>query len=166
MSTTMSHESDTSTGKAAAWPWISLVLRLILAGVFLYAGAPKLFHLEQAKRAVRAYDLFSYDVANALGTAQPILEVALGLALLAGFFTRFCAVVSAVLLIIFIAGIASAWARGISIDCGCFSKGGAIEASRTQYPQEIARDVVFLVFAGLLAWKPRSRFSVDGALWG
>ena len=71
-----------------------------------------------------------------------------------------------VLLVIFIAGIASAWARGISIDCGCFSEGGAVAASQTKYPQEIGRDIVFLILAGLLAWRPRSRFSADGALWG
>ena len=162
---------DTSTTKPAAerakrWPWIALVLRLVLAGVFLYAGLPKLTHLDASRRSVRAYDLFSYDVANVIGTILPLAEVALGVILLVGLFTRFAAIISALLLVIFIAGIASAWARGISIDCGCFSEGGAVAASQTKYPREIGRDIVFLILAGLLAWRPRSRFSADGALWG
>lgn len=155
-----------SAERTSRWPWISLVLRLILAGVFLYAGAPKLGHLDASRRSVRAYEIFSYDVANIIGTVLPLAEVALGLVLLVGLFTRFAAITSLVLLVVFIAGIASAWARGISIDCGCFSEGGAVAASQTQYPQEIARDVVLVVLAGLLAWRPRSRLSADEALWG
>ncbi|HEX5428049.1 MAG TPA: MauE/DoxX family redox-associated membrane protein, partial [Pedococcus sp.] len=61
-------------------------------------------------------------------------------------------------------GIASAWARGLSIDCGCFGKGGTIAASQTQYPQEIARDVGLLACAVWLAVRPRSTLSLDGLL--
>lgn len=151
---------------APAWTWISLVLRLALAAVFLIAGLPKLGHLDASRRSVRAYELFSYDIANVIGTVLPLAEVALGLILLVGLFTRFAALAGALLLVVFIAGIASAWARGISIDCGCFSEGGAVAASQTAYPQEIARDVAFLAVALLLAWRPRSRLSADQALWG
>ena len=35
-----------------------------------------------------------------------------------------------VMLVAFVIGIASAWARGLTIDCGCFGQGGTIAASR------------------------------------
>ena len=87
--------------------------------------------------------------------------------LLIGLAVRLSAGISAVLLLIFIGGIVSAWTRGLQIDCGCFSSGGALAAGETaQYGWEIARDVGFLVLAVLLLWRPRTRLSLDGVLMG
>ncbi|TDO38417.1 putative membrane protein YphA (DoxX/SURF4 family) [Paractinoplanes brasiliensis] len=152
---------------AAAWPWISTLARLGLAAVFLIAGGLKVTDLAASARAVNAYDLMSYDTAKVIGAIQPFLEIALGLLLLIGIATRLSAAIAAVLMVIFIAGIVSAWARGLQIDCGCFSKGGELTGGRTtQYGLDILRDVGFLALAGLLMWKPRSKFSVDGLLMG
>ncbi|MEV6348997.1 MauE/DoxX family redox-associated membrane protein [Actinoplanes sp. NPDC051851] len=148
-------------------PWISTVARLGLAAVWLIAGATKIGDLAESGRAVNAYQLMSYDVAKVVGAVQPFLEIALGLLLLAGLATRLTAAISAVLLALFIGGIVSAWARGLRIDCGCFSTGGELAAGRTtEYGLDIARDVGFLVLAGILLWWPRTRFSVDSALMG
>jgi hypothetical protein len=69
--------------------------------------------------------------------------------------------------VIFIAGIVSAWARGLQIDCGCFSKGGDLGAGKVPtYGWEILRDLGFLVLAGILLWRPRTRVSLDGFLMG
>jgi uncharacterized membrane protein YphA (DoxX/SURF4 family) len=149
------------------WPWISTVARLALAAVWLVAGGLKAGDLAASARAVNAYQLMSYDTAKIVGAAQPFLEIALGLLLLAGFATRLTAGISAVLLVVFIAGIVSAWARGLRIDCGCFSAGGELGAGKeAAYGLDILRDVGFLALAGILLWKPRSRFSVDNALVG
>ena len=151
----------------AAWPWISTVARLGLAAVFLTAGLLKVGDLAASGRAVNAYDLMSYDTAKVVGAIQPFLEIALGLLLLIGLAVRLSAAIAAVVLVIFIAGIVSAWARGLQIDCGCFSKGGDLAAGRTaRYGLEILRDVGFLVLAGILLARPRTRFSLDGLLAG
>jgi uncharacterized membrane protein YphA (DoxX/SURF4 family) len=152
---------------SAAWPWISTVARLGLAAVFLTAGALHVGDLAGSGRAVNAYHLMSYDTAKLVGAIQPFLEIAVGLLLLAGLATRLMAAVSAILLVIFIGGIISAWARGLQIDCGCFSKGGELTGGRTaQYAPDVIRDLGFLVLAGILLVKPRTRFSVDGLLMG
>jgi uncharacterized membrane protein YphA (DoxX/SURF4 family) len=151
----------------AAWPWISTVARLGLAAVFLVAGGLKVTDLAGSGRAVSAYRLMSYDTAKVVGAVQPFLEIALGLLLLIGLAVRLSAAIAAVLLVIFIAGIASAWARGLQIDCGCFSKGGDLAAGRTaEYGLEILRDVGFLALAGILLVRPRARLSLDGLLMG
>jgi len=143
------------------------VARLGLATVFLVAGGTKVGDLAASGRAVNAYDLMPYDVAKIVGAAQPFLEIALGLLLLIGLAVRLSAGIGAVLLVIFIAGIASAWARGLQIDCGCFSKGGELGAGKVPtYGWEILRDLGFLVLAGILLVKPRTRFSLDGLLMG
>jgi uncharacterized membrane protein YphA (DoxX/SURF4 family) len=152
---------------AAAWPWISTVARIGLAVVFLVAGASKIGDLAASGRAVYAYKLMPFDVAKAVGAAQPFLEIALGLLLLAGLAIRLSAGIAAVLLVIFIAGIISAWARGLQIDCGCFSKGGDLSGGQVPtYGLEILRDCGFLILAGIVLFKPRTRFSVDSVLMG
>ncbi|MEU4694250.1 MauE/DoxX family redox-associated membrane protein [Actinoplanes sp. NPDC023714] len=149
------------------WPWISTAARLGLAAVWLVAGGLKVGDLAASARAVNAYQLMSYDTAKIVGAAQPFLEIVLGLLLLAGLATRLTAAISAVLLVVFIAGIVSAWARGLQIDCGCFSTGGELAAGRdTAYGLDILRDLAFLALAGILLWKPRSRFSADDVLMG
>ena len=144
---------------------VGLLARLVLGGVVLVAGLLKVGHLETSARSVRAYQLLPYDVAGYLGYGLPILEVAVGVLLVLGLFTRFSAVVGGVLMVVFIAGIASAWARGLSIDCGCFGHGGTIAASQTQYPQEIARDLGLLVCAAWLAVRPRTAFGLEPVLF-
>src|SRR4051812_37363473 len=152
---------------AAAWPWISTLARLGLAAVFLIAGGLKVTDLAASARAVNAYDLMSYDTAKVIGAVQPFLEIALGLLLLIGIATRLSAALAAVVLVIFIAGIVSAWSRGLQIDCGCFSKGGELGAGQTpQYAWDLVRDTGFLLLAGILLWRPRTRYSIDGMLMG
>ncbi len=69
---------------------------------------------------------------------------------------------SCLLLVAFIVGIASAWARGLQIECGCFGGGGgpAVNASAA-YPWELARDVGLLAASAWLVWRPRTPLSVD-----
>ncbi|WP_305789281.1 MauE/DoxX family redox-associated membrane protein [Symbioplanes lichenis] len=148
-------------------PWISTAARVGLAVVWLVAGGLKIGDLAASGRAVNAYQIFPYDVAKVIGAAQPFLEIALGLLLLAGLAVRLVAGISAVVLVIFIAGIVSAWVRGLSIDCGCFSSGGQLGAGATPvYGWDIARDAGFLVLAGVLLVWPRTRMSVDSILMG
>ncbi len=148
---------------SAAWPWISTLARFGLAAVFLIAGVGKVGDLAASARAVNAYRLLPYEVARVVGTVQPFVEIALGLLLLAGVAVRLSAGIAAVLLVVFIGGIVSAWARGLRIDCGCFSAGGELGAGRSPtYGTEILRDIGFLILAGVLLWCPRTRFSVDG----
>ncbi|SNY29820.1 DoxX family protein [Paractinoplanes atraurantiacus] len=163
----MDLKQQQSTRLTAAWPWISTLARLGLAAVFLISGGLKVTDLAASGRAVNAYDLMSWETAKVVGAVQPFLEIAVGLLLLIGIATRLSAAIAAVLLVIFIGGIISAWARGLQIDCGCFSKGGELTGGRTaEYGLDILRDVGFLVLAGILLWKPRSKFSVDGLLLG
>jgi uncharacterized membrane protein YphA (DoxX/SURF4 family) len=160
-------ETLRSVRTAAFWPWISTLARLGLAAVWLIAGGLKVGDLAASARAVHAYQLMSYDAAEVVGAIQPFLEIALGLLLLIGLATRLTAAISAVLMMIFIAGIAWAWAKGLQIDCGCFSTGGPLaEGKEAAYGVDILRDLGFLALAGLLVWRPRTRFSVDGLLMG
>lgn len=161
----------TSRSRFLRWPvvrpWIGLAVRFGLAAVWLLAGASKVGDLAASGRAVHAYQIFPYDVSVVVGAALPFLELALGVLVLLGLATRLTAGVSVALLLVFIAGIVSAWTRGLSIDCGCFGIGGELAAGETpSYLPEILRDLGFLALAGFLLIWPRTPFSVDGWLLG
>lgn len=139
--------------------------RLLLAGVWLYAGMSKVGDLDSAIRAVKAYQLLPGAVAESVGAALPLVEVGLGLLLLFGMATRLAAAISTLLLAAFTAGMLSAWARGLRIDCGCFGGGGELAAGQSPgYWLELGRDLVLLVAAWVLLWWPRTRWSLDGWL--
>jgi uncharacterized membrane protein YphA (DoxX/SURF4 family) len=94
----------------------------------------------------------------------PFLEIALGLLLLVGVGVRAVAVLSAALFVVFIAGVAQSWARGLSIDCGCFGGGGAVAPGDTAYLEEILRDTGFILLAVWLIVRPRTLFALDARL--
>jgi uncharacterized membrane protein YphA (DoxX/SURF4 family) len=144
--------------------WVGTLFRLGLAAVWLISGGIKVSDPNQTFVAVQAYDVLPGGMVRLVAGAVPFLELALGLLLLVGLTTRLAAVLSAVVLLAFIGAVAQAWARGLTIDCGCFGGGGQVSSSDTKYPQEIARDIGFLVLAGWLMVLPRTRLSLDSVL--
>ncbi|MFD4470013.1 MauE/DoxX family redox-associated membrane protein [Rhodococcus sp. NPDC058505] len=142
-----------------AVPWtsiVSLLARVALAAVWLISGGIKLADPTQTVVAVRAYQLLPEGLVRPVAAVLPMVEIALGLLLLVGLAVRWTAVASAALLLLLIAVIVSVWARGLSIDCGCFGGGGAADVDGWDYGREILRDVGFLVLAAWLIVYPRS----------
>ena len=142
-------------------PWIGLIARLILGGTLIAAGYLKFDELDKSKMAVRAYELLPVSLANFLGTTLPFFELGVGLLLVLGAATRITAVLSAILMIAFMIGISQAWARGLSIDCGCFGGGGQVAPGEADYLTPLLRDTGLALLALYLVKFPRSRFSLD-----
>lgn len=140
---------------------VGTLARLGLAAVWLTSGALKAVDPDQTYVAVRAYDVLPPIGVELVAAALPWVELALGALLLLGIGTRVVAVLSAGLLLVFVAGVTQAWVRGLSIDCGCFGGGGAIAPEETAYPQELLRDAGFLACAAWLALRPRTLVSLD-----
>ena len=135
---------------------IGTLARLGLAAVFLISGVLKAVDPDATYVAVRAYDVLPRAGVALVAGVLPWLEIALGLLLLAGVATRAVAAVGAGLMLVFIAGVTQAWARGLSIDCGCFGGGGAVAPDQTAYGRELLRDAGFLLLAGWLVVRPRT----------
>jgi uncharacterized membrane protein YphA (DoxX/SURF4 family) len=142
--------------------WAGTAARLVLAAVWAFAGASKVSDLAASGRAVNAYRLMPFEAAKVAGAALPFVELVLALLLLLGLATRLAAAVSAGLLAVYVGGIASVWARGLSIDCGCFGGGGQLAAgAHPTYFWDIARDTALLGVAVFLLVIPRTRIAVD-----
>jgi len=142
-------------------PWITLLFRLILGGVLLVAGGLKVGNPQKSAMAVRAYEILPIDIANFLGYVLPWFEIAVGVLLILGVAVKVNALLGGITMLIFILAISQAWARGLSIDCGCFGGGGAIDPSQTKYLEEILRDFAFM-FMGIYLYRfPSGRFALD-----
>jgi uncharacterized membrane protein YphA (DoxX/SURF4 family) len=151
-------------GRPTAVSLAAVVARFLLGGILVLAGALKVGRPSASARAVQAYQLLPFDVAAYVGYALPTIEIVVGLLLLLGLFTRFSAVIGGALMLAYIIGIAAAWARGLSIDCGCFGGGGTIAAGQARYLGELLRDAGLLACAAWLAARPASPLSLD-RLW-
>ncbi len=145
--------------------WAGLVARLLTGGVWIVAGGLKITEPAASIAAVRAYELLPASAVEPVGLMLPAVELVVGLALVLGVLARGAGIVSALLFVAFIVGIASVWARGIEIDCGCFGGGGAKAGAASDYPWEIARDAVLLLLSVYVAALPRTRLSLDGILF-
>jgi putative oxidoreductase len=108
-----------------AAPFLILLARVGLGGLLILAGALK----------VRAPGTFAAEIANYqllpglapyLAPLLPTVELTLGGALLLAprAWRQAAALAAAVLLAGFTTAVASAYFRGINIDCGCFGAGG------------------------------------------
>ena len=147
------------------WGWVGLLARLVVGGVWLVAGALKVSEPAESVRAVRAYDLLPEVVVPTIGQVLPLVEIIVGVCLIVGMLARPMAAISALLFVAFIIGIASAWARGLQIDCGCFGGGGYSANATDEYPLEIARDVGLLLASLFVMWRARTRLALDNVLF-
>ncbi len=142
---------------------LSLVARVALGLVLISAGALKVADPNAAITAVTAYQILPSGLATIVGYGLPFFEIMLGLLLVVGLATRASAATAGVLMVVFIAGVSSAWARGLSIDCGCFGGGG--ETDNPAYLPEILRDLLFLGLACWLVAFPASLLALDRLGW-
>lgn len=147
-------------------PWITLLGRLVLGGVLLAAGGLKIGKPTESANATAAFKILPTDLAHLVGYALPWIEVAMGLLLILGIMVRYSAVFGGLLMIAFAAAIASVWARGMLIDCGCFGGGGEIDPSlkaqvHRTYFTEIMRDLGLALIALYLYLFPYGKFSIE-----
>ena len=132
---------------------ILFLLRLAVAGVFLYAGVVKIwdFHRGQSATpdftiAIQHYKLLpSPDLAVLLAVYLPWLEVTAALGLFVRRVALGAATAAAGMTAMFLVAIGSAWARGLDISCGCFGKDEVPLPYRTLVLRDAALLAVVLI---------------------
>jgi uncharacterized membrane protein YphA (DoxX/SURF4 family) len=142
-------------------PWLTLIARLVLGGVLLAAGGLKIGNLQKSAMSVRAYELLPVGLANFLGYVLPWIEIGMGLLLIAGVAVSIVGLLGALTMFAFVIAISQAWARGLSIDCGCFGGGGQVDPEETKYLSTILRDIGFLLLGVYLYYFPKGKFGLE-----
>ena len=132
---------------------IRWTLRVLVGGVFVYAGSVKLGDPASFAAQVEGFRLVRGVGAGWIAAYLPWLEVVAGLCLLGGPLARGATVVLSGLLVAFLVALLSAWARGIDVACGCFG-GGADAAGGL--PLAVLRNVGLLAALWVPAWWVRA----------
>ena len=101
---------------------VQLIARLLLAGVFILAGLPKLQDPVAFAASIEGYRVISGGLTMWAAVILPWLELIIGIGLLTPWLRRASACMIIYLLSLFITLHASAWARGLDIECGCFGE--------------------------------------------
>ena len=122
-----------------------LVSRLLLATIFIASGLSKLTDQQGARQGLREFGVPAV-LTPAFGLALPILELAVGAALLLEPLAWWSAIAAAVLLAMFTAAIARNLVLGRRTDCHCFGQLAAGPIGRAT----LVRNGVFLAVAGLV----------------
>jgi len=97
-----------------------VLFRLVLGGLFVYAGIVKVLDPLDFAQNIRNYRLVGQSLSFLAAIILPWLEILAGLALAAGVWTRASALVISALLGFFIVLTLVTIVRGLDVDCGCF----------------------------------------------
>ena len=125
------------------------ILRLLVGGVFIYAGAVKAWETQNFASDLRHYAIIPWsDLVLLLAVYVPWVEICAGLAVVSRRLYLGGLIAILGMMLIFTGALTSAWARGLDISCGCFGKDK--ESIRTNFPSLLGRDLGILVGALIL----------------
>jgi uncharacterized membrane protein YphA (DoxX/SURF4 family) len=97
-----------------------LLLRVLLAFIFIFAAIEKIAVPENFALSIANYKLLPAGSINILAIILPWIELISGLLLLFGISVKENSTVITFLLIVFTIAILISLFRGLNIDCGCF----------------------------------------------
>lgn len=141
------HSSDNATS------WVTRLLRLLVGGAFVFAGALKIVDPAKFALDVGNYRLVPHEFINVIAILLPWIEVVAGAFVLAGIWLRDAALVITAMTVMFMLVILSALARGLNIECGCFGTVGGKHVGLVN----LALDATLFSLAAILARRSKDR---------
>ncbi len=121
------------------------LIRLGVAGVFVYAAWPKLVDSKSFVEALANYRMLPEGTLGWVALLVPCVELICALALVTGVFAQGAALCSAGMLLAFSAGMMQARFRGIDLNCGCFGASVSSPVSWSHIGMNIAGAAVVMV---------------------
>ena len=122
--------------------YILFAFRLVVGGIFIWAGLLKIFDPLGFAESIANYKAFPQVISFFLAMVLPWIEVICGVLLILGIFRSASALLLSGVLAAFLVLIAVTILRGIDIDCGCFGN-----LSRKVDYKLILTDSVLLFFS-------------------
>ncbi|MEI7640097.1 MAG: MauE/DoxX family redox-associated membrane protein [bacterium] len=122
-------------------------LKIILGALFIISSVPKIGHPQNFIEAIAAYRILPFALLPILAATVPWIQLFAGVFLVLDIFVQSSALIISGLLFVFIVAIASAFSRGLDIECGCFDLMGLEDKVGWV---ALIRDTIFLMGSGLL----------------
>ncbi len=131
---------------------IEFFFRLGLGVLFIYSSLEKISDPGEFANSVDLYEILPDFTIGLFSLTMPMLELLAGLAMLFTRWLRESALLMTGMLVMFIAALAQALARGLEISCGCF--GVPDVGGRKEILIALVRDLVLIVPAAWLMFRP------------
>lgn len=129
-----------------------LALRLVLGGLFIYAGATKLMDVMGFAATIDQYGLVSWRMANLIAKTLPVIEIVAGLGLILDVRGALGTIV--VQLLGFVCVLAYGIHLGLDVDCGCFGPADSATGEENSLWGTLIRDL-YMLGACLLIYMQR-----------
>ena len=132
-----------NAGRAAAWA--AVPLRWYLGVLFTGACIHKIAHPASFALDIATYDILPLVAVNLVAIALPWIELVAGVMLIVGWRVRPASLLVSGMMVVFLAALLIALARGLDMSCGCFASQGAEEDPISRLT--VLRDLAWLAMA-------------------
>jgi uncharacterized membrane protein YphA (DoxX/SURF4 family) len=146
--------------RAGVAAWLALPARWYLGALFVLASWHKIAVPHDFAVDVATYAILPLALVNLVAIVLPWVELAAGLMLLLGAWARAGALLVAAMMVVFLAALVVALARGLDMSCGCFASQGAENDPISWLT--VLRDVAWLALSFLVACCDRGLLGLDG----
>jgi len=138
--------------------YILLICRLFIGFLFVFASLHKIMDPAEFAVSVRNYMIVPPSWSNVIALTLPWVELLAGALLIIGVQTKPAALLTTVMLAVFLCAVIYAYAIGLDIDCGCFSSSSSSEGRVGVY--HIVRDAVLVIISGAVLFLDLGKTSV------
>jgi len=132
--------------------WFMFIIRVIIGSFFVYASIDKIINPEAFAKNIHNYRMLTPAFINLMAIFLPWLELITGIALIIGYRYRGANIIILGMLVVFIIALASAYSRGLNINCGCFSTS---DTTKSNLVWRIVEDVLMVIGCFLIMFKER-----------
>src|SRR5438093_2269322 len=132
------------------FPW--RIVDVIVAGIFIYAGAIKTLDPVQFASDIDNYKIVPWPVSVVLAFYLPWLEIFCGFALVVRLLYRGALSILTTLILTFTLMTIAAKVRGLDITCGCFGHA----SQNWSFPSHLATNLAILAALVVLSFKAAS----------
>ena len=133
--------------------YLSLLARMFIGGIFIYASIDKISNPSDFARIVYNYHLAPGDLVNLVAIILPWLELICGISVVLGLYKEGGIAIISFLTIVFTVAIGINVIRGVDLECGCFT---VSSKARENALSLLFRDIGLLALC-IYAWLNRSK---------
>jgi len=135
--------------------YLSLLIRIAVGAIFIYASIDKITHPAQFARIVYNYHLVPSDFINIFALFLPWVELAAGICIIMGIWKEGGVLLANLLVLSFIIALSINLARGVNLECGCFT---VSSKAKSNIISLLARDFGLLTLTVYLFINSRTKF--------
>lgn len=137
--------------------YFSLIVRLVVGLIFIYASIDKISNSAQFARIIYNYHLLPGELVNLWALTLPWVEMICGILLVAGIYKEGSVLILNVLVLTFILAVGINLFRGVDLECGCFTVSSRAKGSTLNL---LMRDIGLLVLTIYLFFNRSRRFTL------